>query len=214
MTGRMKLRFTPNPDYIHKVLVVAHEAGVIDRIEMVPTYPFDADTTLPEDNPLGKVPTLVLENGEALYGGPVICEYLDSLHRGPKMFPRDGWPRFRALRQMALAEGLFDALTAADVERRRDGPQRIDQVERLWGKVLRGLDRMERDVPSYVPLTIGAICTAGVLSRIDYRIGVIGGPPTKIPADYQWRAGRPALAAWYEQVRQRPSMQFNMPWAR
>ena len=117
----MKLRFTPNPDYIHKVLVVAHEAGVVDRIQVVPTYPFDADCDLGDDNPLGKVPTLVLDNGEALYGGPVICEYLDSLHDGPKMFPAAGWPRFRALRQQALAEGLFDALTAMDIERRRDG---------------------------------------------------------------------------------------------
>lgn len=214
MSGRMKLRFTPNPDYIHKVLVVAHEAGVIDRIEMVPTYPFDADCTLDADNPLGKVPTLVLDNGEALYGGPVICEYLDSLHNGPKMFPREGWPRFRALRQMALAEGLFDSLTAMDLERRRAGEQRIDQVERLWGKVLRGLGVMEREVPTYAPLTIGAICTAGVLSRIDYRIGVLGGPPTKIPADYQWRTGRPALTAWYDAVRKRPSFQFAVPRAR
>ena len=210
----MKLRFTPNPDYIHKVLVVAHEAGVMDRIEVVPTYPFDADCNLSDDNPLGKVPTLILDSGEALYGGPVICEYLDSLHDGPKMFPAAGWPRFRALRQQALAEGLFDSLTAMDLERRRTGEQRIDHVERLWGKVVRGLDEMDEDVPTYQPLTIGAICTAGVLSRIDYRIGVIGGAPTSIPADYQWRGGRPALAALYDNVRKRPSMQFVVPRAR
>jgi len=210
----MKLRFTPNPDYIHKVLVVAYEAGVIDRIAMVPTFPFDADCDLGDDNPLGKVPTLILDNGEALYGGPVICEYLDTLHDGPRMFPLSGWPRFRALRQMALAEGLFDALTAMDLERRRPGEQRITEVERLWAKVLRGLDEMDEDVPTYEPLTVGAICTAGVLSRIDYRIAVLGGPPTAIPADYQWRKGRPALAAWYDMVRTRPSMQFKVPRAR
>ena len=97
--SEMKLRFTPNPNYIHKVLVAAAEAGVTDRLIYVRTGPFDADTDLWRDNPLNKVPTLVLDDGEALYGGPVICEYFDSLHDGPKMFPPWGRTRFTALTQ-------------------------------------------------------------------------------------------------------------------
>ena len=120
----MKLRFTPNPDYIHKVLVAAAEAGITDRLDYVRTGPFDADTDLWRDNPLNKVPTLVLEDGEALYGGAVICEYFDSLHDGPKMFPTTGRRRFTALRQMMLGEGVFEAAVALDLESWREAHER------------------------------------------------------------------------------------------
>ena len=74
----MKLVFTPNPEYIHKVLVVAHESQILDKIDYERTRPFDAETIW-EFNPMGKVPSLVLDNGELLFGGLVICQYFDSL---------------------------------------------------------------------------------------------------------------------------------------
>lgn len=79
----MKLVFTPNPHYIHMVLVVAHEAGVLGRLQFERQVPFDADTRISDYNPLGKVPTLVLDDGRSLYGGLLICEYLESLAARP-----------------------------------------------------------------------------------------------------------------------------------
>lgn len=207
----MKLRFTPNPDYIHKVLVAAAEAGITDQIDYVRTGPFDADTDLWRDNPLNKVPTLVLKDGEALYGGPVICEYFDSLHEGPKMFPASGRARFTALRQMMLGEGVFEAAVALDLESWREvGDRRADTVERQWLKIVRALDQMERDAARYDGFHIGHICTAGGLSRLDYRVPAFGAILDQIDSSYEWREGRPTLADWYDEVLERPAMRFTI----
>lgn len=203
----MKLRFTPNPNYIDKVLVVAHEAGLLDRLEFVPTSPFNPDTDLAKDNPLGKVPTLILDDGEAIFGGPVICEYLDSLHAGPKMFPPSGRRRWTVLRQMMLAEGVFDAAVLLDIESWRPrGEHRQDMVLRLWQKIVKALDRMERDASGYRDFDIGQICAAGALSRLDYRVHTIGEALEWIDPSFAWRDGRPVLAAWYAEILKRPSM--------
>lgn len=209
--SRMKLRFTPNPNYIHKVLVAAHEAGLTERLEYLRTGPYDADGDLWRDNPLSKVPTLVLEDGEALYGGPVICEYFDSLHDGPKMFPPEGRARFVALRQMVLGEGVFEAAVALDRESRRaDGVHRADDVARLWLKVVRGVDRMEHEAARYSGFHIGHVCTAGALSRLDYRVPAFGALLEGIDPAWEWRDGHPKLAAWYERLLERPSLRFNI----
>ncbi len=209
---KMKLRFTPNPNYIHKVLVVAAEAGVTDRIECVRTGPFDADTDLFLDNPLNKVPTLVTEDGEALYGGPVICEYFDSLHDGPKMFPPvESRERFSALTLMMLGEGIFEAAVALDRESWRDADdRRADEIERQWIKIVRGLDRMESQAGDWSGFHVGHICAAGGLSRLDYRVPAFGKILDAIDAAYEWREGRPRLAAWYEKLLDRPSMRFTI----
>ena len=207
----MTLRFTPNPNYIHKVLVVAAVAGITDRLDYCLTRPFDANTDLWRDNPLNKVPTLVLDDGEALYGGPVICEYFDSLHDGAKMFPPWGRDRFTALRQMVLGEGLFEAAVALDQESWRDaGERRPDTVERQWLKVVRALDQMERDAASNRGLHIGHICAAGGLSRLDYRVHTFGAILDGIDSTYEWRDGRPTLTGWYETLLARPSMRFTI----
>jgi glutathione S-transferase len=209
--ARMKLRFTPNPDYIHKVLVAAAVAGVTAKIDYVRTGPFDADTDLWRDNPLGKVPTLVLDDGEALYGGPVICEYFDSLHDGPKMFPPGGRKRFRALTLMTLGEGMFEAAVALDRESWREAPERrADEVERQWLKIVRGLDRMEEQAGAWRGFNIGHICAAGGLSRLDYRVPAFGKILDGIDPAFEWRANRPKLAAWYDKLLERPAMRFTI----
>lgn len=207
----MTLRFTPNPNYIHKVLVAAAEAGITDQLEYRATGPFDAETDLWRDNPLNKVPTLVLADGEALYGGPVICEYFDLLHDGAKMFPASGRERFTALRQMMLGEGVFEAAVALDLESWRDaGERRTDTVERQWLKIVRALDQMEREASSHHGFHIGHICTAGGLSRLDYRVPAFGAILDDINPSYEWRDGRPTLADWYDAQLTRPSMRFTI----
>jgi glutathione S-transferase len=207
----MTLRFTPNPNYIHKVLVAAAEAGITGQLTYERTGPFDADTDLWRDNPLGKVPTLVLADGEALYGGPVICEYFDSLNDGAKMFPPTGRARFTALRQMMLGEGVFEAAVALDLESWREpAERRADTVERQWLKIVRALDQMERDAATYDGFHIGHICTAGGLSRLDYRVPAFGAILDDIDPGYEWRDDRPTLAHWYDTLLERPSVRFTI----
>ncbi|MEE8623249.1 MAG: glutathione S-transferase N-terminal domain-containing protein, partial [Alphaproteobacteria bacterium] len=83
----MKLRYNPASPYVRKVTVTLIETGLEDRVERIPTNPHDPETDIATVNPLGKVPTLITDDGEVLVDSPVICEYLDSLHDGAKLFP-------------------------------------------------------------------------------------------------------------------------------
>ena len=205
----MRLLFTPNPEYIHKVLVVAHEAGVLDRIEFERQVPFDSDTTVGNYNPLGKVPTLIMDDGEPLYGGLVICEYLDSLSvTGKRVFPSDD-SRWLALRQMVTGDGMFDATTNLRVESWRDqGDWNLDYMQRERTKIIRCLNQMEKDAGTFAGDTfhIGHVCFAGGLSYLELRNPIRETALETGDDSFQWRDGRPQLAAWYDSILSRPSI--------
>ena len=107
----MKLYFSPASPYVRKVTVVAHETGQFAGLELVTerSSPVNPNPEVAVANPLVKVPTLVPDAGPALFDSPVICEYLDSLHDGAKLFPAAGSARWLALRNQALADGILDA---------------------------------------------------------------------------------------------------------
>lgn len=111
----MHLHSTITSPYARKVWVVAHETGLISQIERIATNPH-ADEYLRSDNPLCRVPTLILNDQSALFDSPVICEYLDSLHSGPKLFPAAGNERWAALRLQALGDGMLDASLSRRME--------------------------------------------------------------------------------------------------
>src|SRR5436309_690878 len=108
----MKLHWSPRSPFVRKVMVFAHDVGVAGRIECVRTVAamMKPHPDLMIDNPLSKIPTLVLDNGTVLYDSSVICEYLDHLHDGSKLFPLPLEERMTALRRQALGDGLLDAL--------------------------------------------------------------------------------------------------------
>jgi glutathione S-transferase len=111
MAGQMTLHWSPRSPYVRKVMIAVHEMGLQDRIRIVRTV---AGGTTPhwelmKRNPVGKIPTLELEDGTAIYDSPVIIEYLDTLHTGPKLYPA-AWPeRLVALRRHALGQGMLDS---------------------------------------------------------------------------------------------------------
>ncbi len=211
----MRLVFTPNPNYIHKVLVVAHEAGIDARLEFERQVPFDDDTAIWRSNPLGKVPTLVLDDGSSLYGGQLICEYLDSLRTaGTSLFPTgaSGW---LARRQFCTGDGLFDATTNLRVEGWRPAAQRSEEaMRREPRKILGALAQMELDAQAFAagPLHIGQVGFAGGLSYLEHRNPVREHRLEPGDAQFEWRAGRPALAAWYQSIQCRPSIRFRLEW--
>jgi glutathione S-transferase len=193
----MKLLYTPIKGYVHTVEAVINYAGLRDRIEPVPTRPFDADTPLPAVNPLGKVPTLQLESGEYLAGGPVIYEYLDSLHRRRRLFPAKGPQRWTTLRQAWMADGLFDTFVLVVIESwLPPEQQRPEYLARCWGKVVGILDQLERDVPGYGRLDIGQMRTVGALQFLRLKLPEVGKAARGIDPLYDPLAGRPRLAAW------------------
>jgi len=199
----MKLRYSPTSPYVRKVSVTAIELGLADRIERVPTDTQDRNSGLAEHNPLGKIPALILDDGAVLYDSPVICEYLDTLHDGPRMFPAAGPERWAALRQQALADGLLDAAILRMIEtlRRPEALRWQRWIARQTAKVMRAADQFEAEAASLdEPLTIGRVATGCALGYLDFRF-----------PELDWRGGRPKLAAWYESFAQRPAMRQTTP---
>ena len=198
----MKLRHGPVSPYTRKVMVTAHEAGLAARIELVRTFVHAPDTDIAQVNPLGKIPALVTDEGLALYDSPVVCEYLDSLHQGAKLFPAPGPARWQALKLQALADGILDAALLRRHESARPAElQDKAWIERQAAAMRRGMAALESEAGGWgEPVTIGQIAAGVVCGYLDYRF-----------AHEPWRPSAPALAAWYERFAKRPSMQATVP---
>ncbi|MBX6321678.1 MAG: glutathione S-transferase N-terminal domain-containing protein [Rhodospirillaceae bacterium] len=198
----MKLRYSPTSPYVRKVTVVALETGLDGRIERIPTSTADPKSGLAEQNPLGKVPTLVTDDGTVLFDSPVICEYLDSLHDGRKLIPPSGPARWTVLRQQALADGVLDAAVLRVGESRRPKTEQSPAfLEKQKTVIARALDAFEREVDTLpAEPTLGTITLGVALGYLDFRW-----------ASDAWRTGRPKLARWYEAFAQRPSMLATVP---
>lgn len=199
----MKLRYSPTSPYVRKVNVVAFETGLAPQIERVATNPWDPADDLPEHNPLGRVPALITDDGQTLFDSPVICEYLDSLHAGAKLFPPSGLERWRTLRLQALGDGILDSAVLRLVERKKRPPEKhwSEWDERQREKIGRALDTLEAGAEELSgPLTIGQVTIGCALGYLDFRF-----------ADEDWRAHRPKLAEWYAGFAERPSMRETRP---
>jgi glutathione S-transferase len=181
-----------------KVRLCASELGVTDRIEIVPAEPNSPATV--RENPLGKVPALVLEDGTALIDSRVICEYLDQLAGGHRLFPAPGPARWLALRQQALADGMCDATVLCMQESRRPANlQSAEWVTKQLTKVRQALATME-SAPPEGPTTIGTLATLSALGYLDFRL-----------ATENWRANHPRLAAWFARASDRDDFRQTMP---
>lgn len=214
----MWLFYSPFHNFIHKVLVTAHEAGLWDRIERVATFPFKAldgrdggaPYSLAAVNPLDKVPTLVLDTGQPVYGSQAIVEYLDSENRtGHRLYPAPGPERWDALRRLALADTIFENTVQLVMEGWHPPEQRrMAFYEWIWPKLLRGLDTMERDASRYGALDIGQIAALHALSYFDFIKDFYDAKDPLHPG-FDWRDGHPALTAWYAKTVTRPSVQSH-----
>jgi glutathione S-transferase len=199
----MQLHYNIASPFARKVLAVAIETGLDERIERVKRLmtPVAPDALLNAANPLGKIPCLVTDEGMALYDSPVICEYLDSLHHGARMFP-SGPARWTALRRQALADGIMDAavLTRYETFLRPQEVRWDAWIDGQKQKFLRALDALEFEGASLGVVDIGTLAIACALGYLDFRF-----------PDEDWRAGRPRLAAWLEQFAQRPAIANTAP---
>lgn len=200
----MKLRHSPTSPYVRTVMVTLHETGQADEVELLPTNVWDSETDIARDNPLGKVPALILDDGTTYIDSSMVCEYLDSLHDGRKLYPAPGPERWRALRLYWLAKGVIDASVDRVVEigRRPKDLQWPEWLRRRKTATARALDLLESEVPHLAgDVTIGQVALGVALGYLDFRF----------PAD-EWRTGRPNLAAWYDDgFAKRPSMVATVP---
>lgn len=201
---RLTLYYTPIAGYVHTVEAVIEYAGVRERIDPVAIQPFAADSPLAAINPLGTVPTLVLPDGEYLAGGPVIYEYLDSLHRRRRLYPAKGPQRFTTLRQAWLADALFDTFVQLIVESwQPHEQQRAAQIERHWAKLQNSLAQMERDCLRYGRIDIAQLRAVGALQFLLLKWAETARALTALPADFKLAARQPHLAAWLKSMARR-----------
>lgn len=195
----MKLFWSSRSPFVRKVMVVAHEIGLADRIECTRTIvsPIKPNPGVMIANPLSKLPTLLTDDGTALYDSRVICEYLDGLHAGAKLFPASGPGRVEALRRQALGDGMMDFLLVWLSERLRPAElQSQAMIDACRAKLGATLDVMEAeaDALAAAPLAIGHFAIGCALGYADFRF-----------QDESWRRGRSRLAAWHETIASRPS---------
>ncbi|GAA3538125.1 glutathione S-transferase [Zobellella aerophila] len=199
----MKLYSSTTSPFVRKVLVVAHEAGCLDAIEPLAgkASPIQADMAIVATNPLGQVPTAIVDDGQALFDSRVICEYLDA-QQGTGLFPA-GAGRWPALTLQSLADGILDAALLARYEQvtRPETLRWEPWLEGQMGKISRALAQLELQVPAFaVQLHIGTISLACALGYLDFRF-----------SEFAWREGHPRLADWYQTFSARPSMAQTVP---
>lgn len=186
-------------------MVVAHETGLVDRLNCTRTTVAMTrpNPELMSDNPLSKIPTMILDDGDVLYDSAVICEYLDTLHNGPKLFPTEPKARWTALRRQTLGDGLLDHLLLWRNERERPEQQRSAAfIAAYQTKLEATLEVFENEVPELekTPFDIGHIAYAVAAAYLDFRF-----------AHLDWRKGREKLAEWHASIAARPSMRITEP---
>ncbi|MDX2223397.1 MAG: glutathione S-transferase, partial [Rhodospirillaceae bacterium] len=204
--AKLKLFYSPIHGFIHKVLVVAHEAGLWNKIEFVPVFPMRDGFSIAAINPLHKVPTLALPDGMVLYGSQTVVEYLDSLSKRKKLYPKPGPARWDALRRLALADTMFEVTVNIALEL-SEKPRRQSVFDWYWPKIVRALDQMEIDAGKLKGFDIGQASTLHALSYLDRQLGKA--LPAPVPPGYDWRTGRPKLTAWWTKAIRRPSVRAH-----
>jgi glutathione S-transferase len=201
----MKLYWSSRSPYARKVMAFAHEAGLAGRIETVRAL---VSMTAPNKelmrvNPLAKIPTLVTDEGMVLYDSSVICEYLDTLHGGEKLFPADPGRRWPALRWQALGNNMLDNLVPWRNERLRPPAQQSPETLAAFDLKIRNavasLDT-EADALARTAVGIGHVAIGVALGYIDFRF-----------SDLAWRQGGQRIASWHDAFARRPSMQATLP---
>ena len=181
------LRYSPASPYARKIRIAADLLGLAEKIEIVAADAADPADSLRRQNPLGKIPTLILEDGSALYDSRVIAEYLDHLAGGGRMIPAVPSARFTALRLQALGDGINDAALLIRYESfsRPEGLRYDEAIALQQGKIDRALGALDAAPPAGA-VDIGHIAVACALGYLDLRFAGA------------WRGEHQRLVAWLE----------------
>ena len=185
----LTLRNSPASPFVRKVRIAASVLGLDREIMLEAADTMSPSDSVREQNPLGKIPALVLEDGTVLFDSRVILDYLDHRAGGGRIVPTDARARFAALRLQALADGLMDASVLLVYEGRFRPAERHEPkwVEHQAGKVARALATLEAAPPALTaPPDVGQIALACALGYRDLRF------------QGTWRRDHPRLVAWLD----------------
>ena len=186
----MILRSSPSSPFGRKVRIAVSLLGFDGDVKIEPADTTDVNDSVRAQNPLGKIPVLIAEDGVAYYDSRVILDYLDDRAGGGKIVPREAKARLAALRLQALCDGILDAsiLTIYETRWRKAEAHEPKWLEHQAGKVMRALAALEAAPPALdagLP-NVGQITLACVLGYRDFRFGS------------GWRSDHPRLVAWLD----------------
>jgi glutathione S-transferase len=185
----MILRSVPPSPFARKVYLAASVLGLTKELKLEKADPNDVADSLRQQNPLGKIPTLVTEDGQTLFDSRVILAYLDHRAGGGKIIPQEPKARFAALRLQALADGMTDAQILIVYEGRW---RPVEHHVQKWtdyqaDKIKRGLTALEAEPPPLAPSPhVGQLALACFLGHRDLRFAG------------DWRAAHPKLVTWLD----------------
>jgi len=193
----MKLIASLTSPFARKVRIMLAEKNI--PFELIEDIPWNANTEVPKFNPLGKIPVLVLSDGETLYDSRVIVEYLEDLKPWPLLIPTDSHQRILCKKWESLADGISDAAATIFIEKKRPKEQQSpDWIIRQQAKIDNGLAAMNT-------LFIGPFCMGETFSLADIAVGSTLGYLDLRFADLNWREQYPALQNLAEKLMTRPS---------
>jgi len=195
----MKLYYSTTSPYSRKVLVLAHELGIADSLEIVRINVIEDTGELRQHNPLGKVPTLILNNGEALYDSPVIAEYFQSLVNKTALSAAD---LLEQNRLQALADGMMDAAVSLVLEGRRPEEQRSPFWQQRWEDAIsHSLAKLEEKyLDEAYTWHLGSIAIACALDYLAFRL-----------PENDWKQRYPKIKKWFGGIIDKPSMRVTDP---
>jgi glutathione S-transferase len=200
----MKLIGSHTSPFVRKVRIVLAEKKI--EYEFVIDSPWLADSKVPDINPLGKIPVLMLDDETPLFDSRVIVEYIDNVTPNNKLFPAPNRERTEVKRWEALADGVCDAAVAALLEGKRPKKeQSADWIVRQRGKVMRGLEFMAEELGDK------SFCMGTHISMADIAVGTALGYLNFRFPDIDWRNAHPNLAKLYDKLLQRPSFADTVP---
>lgn len=201
----MKLIASLTSPYARKVRMVLAEKHIDYELEV--DIPWNEDSHVPDYNPLGKIPVLLLDDGTALYDSKVIVEYLDNISPVGRMFPQDSHNRILVKRWEALADGICDAAAAIFLEKKRvQSQQNAEWISRQEGKIFRGLKTLAEDIAEKpwcmeTGFSLADIATGCALGYLDLRFG----------ESMKWRDTYPNLARFATKLDGRVSFSSTVP---
>ncbi len=186
-TSMLVLRTSGASPFARKTLIVASLLGLEDRIEVRTADTNDPDDSLRRENPLGKIPALILESGETIFDSAVIVEYLDWLAGGGQAIPAEPKARFKSLTRQALADGIAEAavLQRYEIVWREPSQRSAKWLAYQADKIARALRAFEAAPPEELS-DVGTVALACALGYLDLRF------------EGRWRTEHPKLVAWLD----------------
>lgn len=197
----MRLYYTLPSVFARKCRIVIREKGLLGRVEEVLTDPYVNDPPLVAANPIAQVPALIDDDGAVFINSPIICAYLDEISGGQRLLPGSGPEHWRVVRLAALMDGVVEVAVKMTLELRRPERERSPHwIQRWKDGMVRGLDAVEAAIPDGQGLDMAGITIAAEADWLDFR-----------HPDFNWRAGRPKIAAVQAALTQRESFRQTRP---